>query len=79
MAKTEQKFVIDRAGLEHLIAMLRDGLEKGASDRQLREQTWEILDSKYGEATERSLKEMKEGNLRRFKTAEALIKELESD
>ena len=78
MAKTEQRFVIDRVALEHLIAMLKDGVEKGATDHELREQTWEILDTEYREKTERSLKEMREGNVKRFKNAEDMIRDLKS-
>ncbi|MGD0638469.1 MAG: hypothetical protein ABSA72_10575 [Nitrososphaerales archaeon] len=57
MAKAEQKYVIDGEALNHLLAMIRDG----ASDSEISEQTFEILDSDYRAGVDRSLKEAKEG------------------
>jgi hypothetical protein len=76
MARTEQKYVVDRETVEHLIAMLRDGVAKGSSDKAIREQTWEILDSQYRAKTDQALKEMNEGRAKRFKNAEQMIKDL---
>ena len=58
--------------------MIKHGVEKGATEREIREQTWEILDAEYREKTDRSLKEMREGNLKRFKNAEDMIRDLKS-
>ncbi|MDG6909276.1 MAG: hypothetical protein JRN08_02810 [Nitrososphaerota archaeon] len=78
MAKTEQKYLVDRETVEHLVAMLRDGMEKGASDEEIREQTWEILDPGYRERTDQALREMKEGRAKRFKNAKQMIRDLET-
>ena len=78
MARTEQKYLVDKDTVEHLVAMLRDGMEKGASDEEIREQTWEILDSGYREKTDQALKEMREGKIRRFKNAKQMIRDLET-
>jgi len=79
MARAEQKYLVDRETVEHLVAMLRDGMEKGASDEEIREQTWEILDSSNRERTDQALKEMREGKIKRFKNAKQMIRDLETD
>jgi hypothetical protein len=76
MARAEQKYLVDRETVEHLIAMLKDGLSRGSSDREIREQTWEILDAQYREKTDQAIKEMSEGKAKRFKNAEQMIKDL---
>ena len=76
MARAEQKYLIDRETVDHLIAMLKDGLAKGSNDKDIREQTWEILDAQYREKTDMALKEMSEGKTKRFKNAEHMIKDL---
>jgi hypothetical protein len=76
MARVEQKYLVDKETVEHLIAMLRDGVARGSEDKEIREQTWEILDSKYREKTNESLKEMKEGKVKRFKNVEQMIRDL---
>ena len=76
MARTEQKYLVDKETLEHLIAMLRDGLARGSSDKEIREQTWEILDPQYRAKTDQAIKEMNEGRAKRFKNAEQMIKDL---
>ena len=78
MARTEQKYLVDKETVEHLVAMLRDGVEKGASDEEIREQTWEILDPGYREKTGQALKEMREGRIKRFKNAKQMIRDLET-
>ena len=78
MARTEQKYIIDRETLDHLLAMLRDGVAKGASDKEIREQTQEILDPDYRAKVDRALKEASEGKVRRFKNAEEMIRDLHS-
>jgi hypothetical protein len=78
MARTEQKYLIDRETLDHLLAMLRDGVAKGASDKEIREQTQEILDPDYRAKVDRALKEASEGKARRFKNAEEMIRDLHS-
>ena len=79
MAKLEEKYLVDREVLEHLIAMLRDGVANGASDKELGDQTWEILDSDYRTKTDQALKELKGGKEKRFKTDEGMIRDLKSD
>ena len=64
--------------MEHLIALLRDGLAKGASENEIREQVWEILDPEYRAKTDRAFKEVKDGKIRRFKNAEEMIKDLKT-
>ncbi len=76
MARVEQKYTVDKEAVEHLIAMLRDGLARGSSDKEIREQTWEILDTQYRVRTDQALKEMKGGRAKRFKNAEQMIKDL---
>ena len=76
MARTEQKYLVDKEMLEHLITMLRDGLARGSSDKEIREQTWEILDPQYRAKTDQAIKEMNEGRAKRFKNAEQMIKDL---
>jgi len=61
MAKAEQKYVIDGEAPNHLLAMIRDLVAHGASDSEISEQTFEILDSDYRAGVDRSLKEAKEG------------------
>jgi hypothetical protein len=78
MARTEQKYLIDRETLDHLLAMLRDGVAKGASDKEIREQTQEILDPDYRAKVDRALKEASEGKVKRFKNAEGMIRDLHS-
>jgi len=79
MTRTEQRYLIDREALEHLIALLKDALKSGATDEQIWEQTWEILDPQYRTRTDQAFKEMLEGRTKRFKTAEDMIIDLESD
>ncbi len=79
MAKSEQKYLVDKTVVEHLIAMLKDGLARGASDKEIREQTWEILDSQYRTRTDQAIKEAREGKVRRFRNAEGMIGDLRSD
>ncbi len=76
MARAEQKYLVDRETVEHLVAMLKDGLAKGSSEKEIREQTWEILDAQYREKTDQALKEMNEGRTKRFKNAEQMIRDL---
>lgn len=78
MARAQQKYLIDGETLDHLLAMLRDGVSKGASDEEIREQTREILDPDYRAKVDRSLKEASEGKVRRFKNAEEMIRDLHS-
>ncbi len=79
MAKLEQKYLVDREAVEHLIAMLRDGLANRASDKELWEQTLEILDSEYRSKTEQALKELKGGKVKRFRSTESMIRDLRSN
>ena len=76
MARVEQKYLVDKETLEHLIAMLRDGIARGATDKEIREQTSEILDSQYRAKVDQALKEAREGKVKRFKNAEQMIKDL---
>lgn len=78
MARTEQKYLVDRETVEHLVAMLKEGVREEASDEALKEQTWEILDSEYRSRTDQSLREMKEGRTKRFKNADEMIRDLDS-
>ena len=78
MARTEQKYVIDREALDHLLSMLRDGLAHGASDKEMMEQTFEILDPQFRGKLNQSLKEAKEGRVKRFKDADEMIRDLRS-
>ena len=78
MARAEQKYLVDKETLEHLLAMLRDGISRGASDEEISEQVEEILDSQYRAATDRSLKERAEGRVKRFKNANDMIRDLRS-
>lgn len=78
MARTEQKYLVDRETVEHLVSMLRDGMAKGASDDEIREQTWEILDSSNRGRTDQSLKELREGKIKRFKNAKQMVRDLET-
>ena len=79
MARTQQKYVIDREALDHLLAMIRDGVAHGASDKDIAEQTLEILDPEYRSRVNQSLKEAKEGRAKRFKNADEMLKDLNSD
>ena len=76
MARAEQKYLVDKETVEHLITMLRDGLARGSSDKEIREQTWEILDPQYRAKTDQAIKEMNEGRVKRFKNPEQMIKDL---
>ena len=76
MARVEQKHLVGKETVEHLVAMFREGVEKGASDEEIREQTWEILDSGYRGRTDQALKEMREGRIKRFKSANQMIRDL---
>lgn len=78
MARVEQKYLVDRETVEHLIAMLRDGVARDASDKEIQEQTWEILDSQYRAKTDQAFKEAREGRVKRFKNAEQMIRDLEA-
>jgi hypothetical protein len=76
MARAEQKYLVDKETVEHLIAMLRDGLASGSSDKEICEQTWEILDSQYRVKTDQAIKEMNEGRTKRFKNAQQMIRDI---
>jgi len=78
VVRAEQKYLIDRETLDHLLAMLRDGVARGASDEEIREQTEEILDPDYRAKVDRALKEAAEGKVRRFKNVEGMIRDLHS-
>lgn len=78
MARVEQKYLVDREAVEHLIAMLRDAVASGTSDKEMWEQTREILDRQYRTKTDQAFKEMREGRTKRFKNAEDMIRDLES-
>ena len=79
MARVEQKYLVDREVVEHLIAMIKDGLARGATDREILDQTWEILDPQYRARTDQAFKEMQEGTTRPFRNADDMIRDLESD
>jgi hypothetical protein len=76
MGKAEQKYLVGKETVDHLIAMLRDGIARGATDKEIREQTSEILDSRYRAKVDQALKEAREGKVRRFKNAEQMIKDI---
>ena len=76
MARAAQKYLVDKEALEHLIAMIRDGIKSGSSDREIREQSMEILDGEFRAETDQSLKEMKEGKVKRFRSADEMIRDL---
>ncbi len=78
MARVEQKYLVDREALEHLLAMLREGVARGASDREIREQTREILDPQYRAKVDQALREKAEGRIKRFKGAKEMIGDLRS-
>jgi len=78
MARTEQKYVVDRETMEHLVAVLRDDITRGASDKEIWDQTREILDPDYRRKTDQALREKAEGRLRRFRNAEEMIGDLKS-
>ncbi len=78
MARVEQKYQIDKETLEHLLSMLRDAVVSGASDKEIWEQTREILDPEYRAKVDESLREAAEGKLRRFKSSKELIDDLHS-
>ncbi len=78
MARLEQKYLVDKEALEHIVALLRDSLAKGANEREIWEQIWEILDPEYRAKTDQAFREMKAGRVRRFKNAEEMIKDLKS-
>lgn len=46
--------------------------------REISEQTFEILDPEYRAGVDRSLKEAKEGRMKRFKNADEMIEDLRS-
>jgi len=79
MARVEQKYLIDRGVLDHLLSMLRDGVARGASDKEIREQAREILDPEYRTKTDQALRERAEGRVKRFKDAEEMIEDLHSN
>lgn len=78
MARAQQKYVIDKEALDHLLAMLRDAIAQGASDEEIREQTREILDSQYRGKTDQALRERAEGRVKRFRNSEEMISDLRS-
>lgn len=79
MARTAQKYLIDRDALDYLLAMLRDGISQGASDKELWEQTREILDADYRKKVDQALAEKAAGRVRRFKNPEEMIRDLGSN
>jgi hypothetical protein len=78
MARVEQKYLIDREVLDHLLSMLRDGVTQGASDEDIWEQTREILDPEYRKKTDQALREVTEGKLTNFKGAKEMLDDLHS-
>jgi hypothetical protein len=78
MARTVQKYVIDKEALEHLLSALRDGITQGASDKEIWDQAREILDPEYRRKTDQALREKSEGRVKRFKNAEEMISDLTS-
>ena len=79
MARVEQKYLIDREALDHLLATLRDGVARGASDKEIRKQVREILDPEYRMETDQALRERAEGRVKRFKNAKEMIGDLHSN
>lgn len=77
-ARMEQKFQVDRETVEHLIDFLRDAVKSKASDKEILDQAWEILDSEYRKHTDQAFKEMREGKTRAFQDAEQMITDLHS-
>jgi hypothetical protein len=78
MARSEQKYLIDKEALGHLLAMLKDGVARGASDKEIWEQTREILDPHYRADTDQAMKEKAEGRAKPFKDADEMIRDLRS-
>lgn len=78
MARVEQKYLIDKEVLEHLLSMIRDGVAKGASDKEILEQTQEILDPEFRERTDQTLRERAGGRIKRFRDAKEMIDDLHS-
>lgn len=78
MAKVEQKYLIDSEVLEHLLSMLRDGVARGATDKEIWEQTREILDPEYRTKTDQALREKAEGRVKRFKDTKEMLDDLHS-
>lgn len=79
MAKAELNYRIDEETLDHLIAMLKGAIKEGATDEEIEEQSREILDSQYCAKTDQSIKEMEQGRIKRFKSADDMTKALRSD
>jgi hypothetical protein len=78
VAKVEQKYLIDSEVLEHLLSMLRDGVARGATDKEIWEQTREILDPEYRTKTDQALREKAEGRVKRFKDTKEMLDDLHS-
>jgi len=78
MARVEQKYLIDKEVLDHLLSMLRDGVFRGASDKEIWEQTREILDPEYRARTDQAIRERAEGRVKHFKDAKEMIDDLHS-
>ena len=79
MAKTVETYRIDKDALEHLMAVLKDAIKKGATDDEIQEQVYEILDVKYRIDADQSFGEMRKGNANGFRSINQMVNDLRSD
>ncbi len=75
VAKTEQ-IVTDRRTLRRMVEFMEEAVKEGLTKEEIASQVDLLLDKAAQKRLKRSLKEAKEGRVRRFKTPEDLIKDL---
>ena len=78
MEKTEQKTCGRQRNRGTLSSNAQSQRRGEATDDELREQTWEILNAQYRSKTDLAFREMKEKKVKRSKSADRMIEDLES-
>ena len=72
----EQQIVTDRKTMNELVEFMEDAVKEGLSSEEINSQVDLLLDAASRGRLEKSLKEARRGNPKRFKEPQALLKSL---
>jgi hypothetical protein len=75
MAKTEQ-IVTNRKTMKELVEFMEEAVKEGLTAEEITSQVDLLLDESAKGRLEKSLKEVRKGNLKRFKDPQALLRTL---
>ncbi len=75
MARTQQ-IVTNRKTMKELVEFMEEAVKEGMSSEEINSQVDLLLDAASRGRLEKSLKEARRGNLKRFKDPQALLKSL---